>query len=317
MKTSVALCTYNGEQFLAEQLDSILNQTQKVDEIVICDDGSTDRTLDILRQYQKAYPEIIHIHQNKETLRSVKNFEKAIGLCQNEIIFLSDQDDIWLPNKVEYIVNFLQSNPHISVVATHGFGIDQHGNPIEDVYSLWDLPNFFKELNNNKVDYFKIFSLCGNIATGASMAFRKSFIGKTFPFPIINNIHHDEWIALNAVYKNTFDFIPTKLFKYRIHPGQQVGGVFFPKRKKRNFVEIFDGRNKSFSNYKKVLKKLSNLYNTNKRLNNPQNSEFMEKANRLVKLIFLKEKQEMLKKYPIKARFLMISDFILNKRQLL
>ena len=87
MKISVALCTYNGEQFLKEQLDSILKQTQKVDEIVICDDGSTDATINILENYSANYPNIFHIYRNKVNLRSVKNFEKAITLCTGDLIF--------------------------------------------------------------------------------------------------------------------------------------------------------------------------------------------------------------------------------------
>lgn len=86
-KISVALCTYNGEKFIHQQIDSILNQSLKVDEIVVCDDGSTDETQNILAKYQNKYPSIFKIHINEKNLRSVKNFEKAISLCSGEIIF--------------------------------------------------------------------------------------------------------------------------------------------------------------------------------------------------------------------------------------
>ena len=87
MKTSVALCTFNGEKYLRKQLDSILEQTVAVDEIVVCDDLSTDATLSILNQYKETFPNIFKIHANEKNLRSVKNFEKAISLCENEIVF--------------------------------------------------------------------------------------------------------------------------------------------------------------------------------------------------------------------------------------
>jgi Glycosyltransferases involved in cell wall biogenesis len=96
MTTSVALCTFNGEKFLRQQIDSILNQSMKVDEIVVCDDRSKDATIDILNGYQKKYPSVFKIYQNESNLGSVKNFERAVSLCSNEIIFLSDQDDFWI-----------------------------------------------------------------------------------------------------------------------------------------------------------------------------------------------------------------------------
>lgn len=96
MKLSVALCTYNGESFLQQQLDSILQQELSVDEIVICDDGSTDRTISIIESYKQRYhyPTFI-LEQNKKNKGVRKNFEYAISLCSGDIIFLSDQDDVW------------------------------------------------------------------------------------------------------------------------------------------------------------------------------------------------------------------------------
>ena len=105
MKISVALCTYNGEKFLKKQIDSILSQTIKVDEIVVCDDRSQDGTHDILNGYQSQYPDVFRVFINDENLRSVKNFEKAISKCTGDLIFLSDQDDIWIPEKVEIFID--------------------------------------------------------------------------------------------------------------------------------------------------------------------------------------------------------------------
>lgn len=99
MKTSVALCTYNGEKYIKEQLDSILNQTKKVDEIIVCDDCSSDKTVEILNHYSSTNPGLFKIYINEQNLRSVKNFEKAITLCTGDIIFLSDQDDFWVNEK--------------------------------------------------------------------------------------------------------------------------------------------------------------------------------------------------------------------------
>src|SRR6476659_477323 len=101
MKISVALCTYNGERFLNEQLESILAQTFPVTEIIVCDDGSTDDTSTMLQQFERRYFNLFKIYVNAENLGVIKNFEKAISLCAGDIIFLADQDDIWEINKVE------------------------------------------------------------------------------------------------------------------------------------------------------------------------------------------------------------------------
>ncbi|MCS3871630.1 glycosyltransferase involved in cell wall biosynthesis [Chryseobacterium ginsenosidimutans] len=228
MKVSVAICTYNGERFLKTQINSILDQTVPVDEIVVCDDCSSDETKEILAEYKKQHPEIFKIHFNKVNLRSVKNFEKAISLCENEIIFLSDQDDIWNQNKVELFLEYFEKFPAIDVISSNAFIIDENDHII-DTNTIWDVVNF---LEKRKIiyNYFKIFSLIGNFATGANMAFRKDFIESALPFPE-KKFHHDEWIALVSSSDDKFDFIREKTSSYRVHDSQQVGGVFFNKDK--------------------------------------------------------------------------------------
>ena len=154
MTTSVALCTFNGEKFLKEQLDSILNQTVTIDEIIVCDDGSTDATISILNSYKEKFPEIFNIYINEENLRSVKNFEKAMLLCKNEIIFLSDQDDIWEKNKVEIILKNFNDNPNIDVISTSGFIIND-ASKIQDKITIWDVPFFLQE-RQETLDFFYI-----------------------------------------------------------------------------------------------------------------------------------------------------------------
>ena len=106
---SVALCTFNGEKFISQQLDSILSQSVPVDEIVVCDDGSTDSTCQILEQYA-AQSQSIRLIKNEHNLGYIANFEKAIRLCQGDYIFLSDQDDIWHPDKVAESIGYLSSS---------------------------------------------------------------------------------------------------------------------------------------------------------------------------------------------------------------
>ena len=319
MKTSVALCTYNGEKFLRQQIDSILNQTRRVDEIVVCDDGSADSTVSILNAYQDQYPGLFRIYINEKNLRSVKNFEKAISLCQNEIIFLCDQDDVWTENKVQIIMQFFVNHPNIFVVATNGYGIDDANNSL-DVYSLWDIPKFFVEYKI-PVDYFKIIAFAGNIATGASMALRKDFFEEIKPFPILDGFHHDEWIALNAASNNKFDFLQEKLFKYRIHSDQQVGDVFLDRNKKNKklLVQLFDFSvsDKKFTSFKYILKRISKSYKKNKRLARFTGyGDIVAKIDQDLLVLYLAHQREMKKLYPIRHLFLQLFDTILNKRKL-
>ena len=311
---SVALCSYNGEKYIHQQIDSILSQTHKPSEIVVCDDGSTDRTPEILAEYQKQYPEIFRIHFNEINLRSVKNFEKAISLCSKAIIFLSDQDDIWAENKAEKIVSFLDNHAEIDVVATNGFCIDENG-AVHEKYSLWDAPVFLKEKEKN-IDYFEIILLC-NIATGASMAFRAAIKHEIIPFPVLKDYHHDEWIALNAAIKGRFEFLNDKLFYYRTHQEQQVGGVFFDKTEegKAKLMRFFDLEPTSFSSYKRLLKRLLRFYEINVIIENKNQGHTFCNTSQSIKERYDALKKEFKNKFPLKSRILFLADKIMGKKR--
>lgn len=320
MKLSVALCTYNGEQFISEQLDSIINQTLPIDEIVICDDKSTDKTIEIITNYIQKHPTKIQLHRNETTLRSVKNFEKAISLCTGDIVFLSDQDDVWSNTKVANYVTYFEQHPNIQVIASNGFCIDEQSK-VHEKYSLWDIPQFLKE-QNTTIDYFKTISFFSNIATGASMALRKDSITQILPFPEVKNLHHDEWIAMMASADNAFVLLNEKYFSYRIHSNQQVGGVFFDKteEEKRNFTEVFGLNNESisFHNFKIKLKKISDSYTKCKvlsRISHPKAPIFKAQLSE-IEAYYFATVQSMKKQYPVQSFFVLLSDKITNKRQL-
>ena len=311
---SVALCSYNGEKYIHQQIDSILSQTHRPSEIVVCDDGSTDRTPEILAEYQKQYPEIFRIHFNEINLRSVKNFEKAISLCSKEIIFLSDQDDIWAENKAEKIVYFLDNHAEIDAVATNGFCIDENGT-VHEKYSLWDAPVFLREKGKN-IDYFEIILHC-NIATGASMAFRAALKPEIMPFPVLKDYHHDEWIAVNTARKGRFAFLNDKLFYYRTHQEQQVGGVFFDKTEegKAKLMKSFNLEPNNFSEYKKLLKRLLRFYEINAIIENKNQGQTSGNASQSIKETYDALKKEFKNKFPLKSRILFLSDKIMGKKR--
>jgi len=228
MKTSVAICTYNGAKYIEEQLRSIVHQTHRVNEIVVFDDGSTGGTLEIVEKVRRETPEInFNISLNKPNIGVCANFDKAIHQCTGDIIFLSDQDDVWLKNKVETVLDWLETHPQMSVVLTNGYFINSQGESFTDK-KTFDAVG----LNEEGLKYFNMgfaleMFLLVNSATGAAMAFRKSFIPEfkivTNATPGDNSPLHDEVIALTAVAKGVLGLIEEPLFKYRIHSSQQVG----------------------------------------------------------------------------------------------
>ncbi len=318
MRTSVALCTYNGEKFLEAQINSILSQTTSVDEIIICDDGSSDSTYDIALKYQQKFPNLIHVYRNKENLRSVKNFEKAIQLCTKDLIFLSDQDDIWLPEKVQKILSVFQQNPEISVVATNGYGINQEGERL-NVFTIWDVPRLVSE-SGFVFDYFKTLTLIGNFCTGATMCIKKDFIPEIIPFPVYEGYHHDEWIGTIAASQGKLYFLDEKLIEYRQHTSQQVGGVFYSNtvKERKSLLTYFsiEKQDKSFTQYKRFLKRLigahkkyTDLVKTNSQLH------FSGKHLATITNLIAKTKTEMIQKYPFRSNVQFYLDKLTGKRK--
>lgn len=260
MTTSVALCTFNGERFLREQIDSIINQTISVDEIIVCDDGSQDKTVEILEDYAIKFPNIFKIFINEKNLRSVKNFEKAISLCTKDIIFLCDQDDVWISEKVSATLNQFQNYPNVQVISSNAFIINSV-NILQNVISIWDIAEYYFQ------DLKEVLLFHRNFATGATMAIRKNFASCIMPFSPEKLFHHDEWIAANAIHRNSFLFLKEKLIEYRVHKNQLVGGVILSQKcfdKTLQKITIPAEKMNSrilFSFLKKLQRKILNLEN--------------------------------------------------------
>lgn len=218
---SVALCTYNGERYIEEQLQSILDQTLPVDEILVCDDGSIDDTIPILTALKEKYSDLINIVVNKTQKGARENFLSAIKLCHGDFIFLCDQDDLWLPHKVETICNYFCKHPSIETVFTNAYLINEEGATIGTGVTLWDY--FFDRTSRKRCDKgMMVEEFCtGSHATGATMAFRKRLIERFSP--LHNDIWHDEMIAMTSVAFHSLGYIEEPLIKYRIHYGQQIG----------------------------------------------------------------------------------------------
>ena len=135
MKVSVALIVYNGANYMQTQLNSILSQSHKVDEIIIVEDASSDNTKEILSSYANQNPALFSISYNPVNLGSYKSIEKAIKLCTGDIILLADHDDFWYSNKVASVLKWFEANPTMNGVFTNGYLMDAQGE-INTNYNL-------------------------------------------------------------------------------------------------------------------------------------------------------------------------------------
>ena len=228
MTISVAMCTYNGAKYIEEQLRSILNQTHPVDEIVICDDGSSDETMSIINRIKEETAFPIRTYVNHPNLGVCANFDKAIKLCDGDIIFLSDQDDVWMSNKVDRVVTWFCDNPGKEVVFSNASFIDSEGIEYASGKTLFQAVGMTTKAEKYLKNGFGLeLFLKNNRATGATMAIRKTIIpslridysatsknGKPL---------HDELIALSAIERDSIGSLPDTLIQYRIHNGQDCG----------------------------------------------------------------------------------------------
>ena len=200
-KISVAMATYNGEKYIKEQLDSILIQLNENDELVISDDGSTDKTIDIINSYNDKRIKIIDgPHQG-----IIKNFENAIKNCSGKYIFLSDQDDIWENNKVDIVLKTFKKY-NCSCVIHDCVVFNSDDNKI-----IYD--SFFKFRKSRKGILKNIIK---NSYIGCCMAIDSELKDNILPIP--NDIYmHDQWIGIVCEKNKGSIFIKDKLIKYRRH----------------------------------------------------------------------------------------------------
>jgi len=214
---SVVLCTYNGAVYLEEQLRSVQAQTWSDLEIIVVDDGSTDNTVAILREYASRDPRI-NIYINEHNLGLVLNFEKGCSLSKGKWIALCDQDDYWFPEKIEKMVNAIGDHP---MAYCDSLLCDQ---------DLQDMGKCVSDLVHYE-DWVDARQLCIFTRTyGHSTLFTRELFDKACPFR--KEIPHDGWMAFNGTLYGGVKYIPEALVKYRQHAGN-VSGVIGRKWKKK------------------------------------------------------------------------------------
>ena len=223
---SVALATYNGERFIGEQLESIKSQTLLPTEIVVSDDNSKDRTLEVVAEVLDAKwcsrnRVTVTVLTNPQALGPGPNFEKAISACTGDYIVLCDQDDLWHPDKVQILWDVLALDDEALMVHSDARLVDAVGHPLgmklsegigmsPDERALLasgrSLPAFVKR----------------NLATGATMMVKRELVEIAFPLP--RQELHDGWLAISAALIDGVRFVSRELIDYRQHGGNQIGG---------------------------------------------------------------------------------------------
>ncbi|WP_207492111.1 glycosyltransferase family 2 protein [Aridibaculum aurantiacum] len=254
---SVVLCTYNGERFLREQIDSILQQTYPNLELIISDDASTDGTKNILETFRHHANVQLVYHQRN--IGFVKNFESAVRLAKGELVAFSDQDDIFLPHKMQRLVETIGNH---SLVYSDSMLINEQGkelgkklSDVRDLKSTNDSRNFFMF----------------NAVSGHTMMVRRDLLQSALPLP--EGFYHDWWIAVHAANAGGIVYLHEVLSLYRQHPKtvtKTIGNKKVPSRNLQRRYADFVHEKKWFElllqnpqeQHKEFLKKLHKLWLT-------------------------------------------------------
>ncbi len=218
----VALITHNGVNYLPQQLHSILAQTRAVAHIVVSDDCSTDGTWAYLEAWANEAPVRITLVRNDPALGVSANFEQAMRLVEADIVFASDQDDVWMPDKVALLAAVFEADDSVQLVHTDAILVDADGRDLGST--------LFDELEISETERRDIRSgnafrvYCRrNVVTGAAAAFRRRLIALVQPLPPKNMYYHDGWLALMAAASGRVVMLDTPTIQYRQHGANLVG----------------------------------------------------------------------------------------------
>lgn len=202
MNISICMATYNGEKYIKKQLDSILSQLEKDDELIISDDSSTDKTIEIIKSYNDKK---IKLFEKQNFKSPIFNFENAIKNASGDIIILADQDDIWQENKIQVIKESFKNFNKTSLKLYNGNCINQEDKIIkEDLFIYLNAKQGF------------IGNIIKNSFIGCNLAFTKDLLNYALPFPKDIPMH-DSWLGLCAYMFGDVEFVDEKIFSYRLH----------------------------------------------------------------------------------------------------
>jgi len=222
---SVALCTYNGGAYLQEQLESIAAQTLPPAELVVCDDGSTDNTMALIRDYARRAPFAVRLYDNEHRLGVIANYSRAVSLCRGDYIALCDQDDLWCPEKLELSLDCMRG-------AEERYGqktpLMVHSDlQVVDLQGRIMAASLMKSQNIHHVEDEPLKTLLAqNFVTGCTVLLNRPLAEAALPLPE-KALMHDWWFALVASVLGRIVFLPRPTVSYRQHGGNTVGAKKF------------------------------------------------------------------------------------------
>jgi glycosyltransferase involved in cell wall biosynthesis len=279
---SVVLAAYNGERFIGQQIDSILNQSYSNIELIIVDDCSTDSTSDIVNQYAEK-DRRVKVFFNSQNLGYVKNFEKGLLLATGDYIAPSDQDDIWMKEKVAVLMKEIDGR---EIVYCNSELIDDNGNSLHK--KLSDIKRLISF--DNCLNY-----AIGGTVPGHGMIVTKQLVQRCIPFPTM--IPHDYWLGFVATCRTSIKFIDIPLVQYRQHIQNVFGAVKVAegKRKKEKLTKkesLLSIRERMRLLYEKCPPELSQKQVYKQLLKSYQSFSLVNNINRM--LLFFKHRHEIL-----------------------
>ena len=225
MKISVAIATYNGASYLREQLESISNQRHLPFELVACDDGSTDETIEVLTTYSQTAPFPVRLYRNETNLGYAENFLKAARLCKGEWVAFCDQDDVWLPNKLDDARSAIEKDDRPIMVLQNAYICDEHLKHSDRLF-----PNRLKKGYYAPHSQYGFWVWLGFLQTVRSDIFHLSNSQKlpSNYFPGHQQMSHDKWTCLIANTVGGFQVVDEPAALYRRHP-QAATGAYIRK----------------------------------------------------------------------------------------
>jgi len=264
MQISIAMGSYNGAVYLPEQLGSIAAQTRLPDELIVCDDCSTDSTASIVEEFARTAPMPVKLQVNERNLGSTRNFERAIASCTGDVIAMCDQDDVWRSDKLQLIEDAFAREPLAGLVFSDAEIVDENLNSLGR--RMWAERGLIRV----KRKLFEVgrsldVLIPGGTVTGATMAFRSRYKDLILPIPDEIPMIHDGWIALAIAAVADATLIAEPLVKYRHHGGQQVGAPL-TKRQRPGSLQAIDAglrRTTSYADLQLTLTTLRQRLNAN------------------------------------------------------
>ena len=221
--TSIAVCTFNGADYLSTQWASLLAQEQLPDEVVVCDDQSTDGTVALLHRLAAQSPFPVRILKNPVRLGYNKNFEKALLECTSDLIFICDQDDAWFPDKIKTMARFMVDHPDIEAAFCDAWVTDEQLQERQSRFWEWVRFDTATRSRWQSGEMMEVM-LDGNRVMGCATVLRSSFLANALPVPeSVPGYIYDGWLGLVGAARHSVAFIDEPLQLYRTHPQQQIG----------------------------------------------------------------------------------------------